>query len=184
MIEPVTDRLLLRTWRPEDREPFAAMNADAAVMEFFPGLMSRAQSDAFADVIEDRFAAQGFGLWALELRATGKFIGFTGLNPMPDGVPGEGGMEVGWRLARQAWKHGYATEAARAALQVAFVELELPEVWSMTAPQNLPSRAVMERIGLIHVADADHPRAPARLNPHVFYRIRRDAWGGATMRSP
>jgi RimJ/RimL family protein N-acetyltransferase len=176
VIEPVTERLLLRAWRPEDRAPFAAMNADPAVMEFFPGLMPREQSDAFADVIEARFAAQGFGLWALELRDTGEFIGFTGLNPMPDGVPGAGGMEVGWRLARHAWKQGYATEAARAALQVAFEELELPEVWSMTAPQNLPSRAVMERIGLVHVADADHPRAPAWLNPHVFYRIQRDAW--------
>ena len=176
MIESVTERLLLRTWRSEDRAPFAAMNADPAVMEFFPGVMPREQSDAFVDLIEARFATQGFGLWALELRDTGEFIGFTGLNPMPEGVPGEGGVEVGWRLARHAWKHGYATEAAHAALNVAFEDLELPEVWSMTAPQNLPSRAVMERIGLVHVADADHPRAPAWLNPHVFYRIQRETW--------
>jgi RimJ/RimL family protein N-acetyltransferase len=176
MIEPVTERLLLRAWRHDDREPFAAMNADPAVMEFFPAVMTREQSDAFVDVIEARFAALGVGLWALELRATGEFIGFTGLNPMPSGVPGEGGLEVGWRLARHAWRNGYATEAARAALEVAFVDLELPEVWSLTAPQNLPSRAVMERIGLVHVADADHPRAPARLNPHVIYRLERDVW--------
>jgi RimJ/RimL family protein N-acetyltransferase len=176
VIEPVTERLLLRAWRPEDRAPFAAMNADPAVMEFFPGLMTREQSDAFVDVIEARFATQGFGLWALERRDSGEFIGFTGLNPMPVGVPGEGGFEVGWRLARRAWKQGYATEAARAALRVAFEDLQLAEVWSMTAPQNLPSRAVMDRIGLAHVADADHPRAPAWLNPHVFYRIDRAAW--------
>jgi len=138
MIEPVTERLLLRAWRHDDREPFAAMNADPAVMEFFPAVMTREQSDAFVDVIEARFAALGVGLWALELRATGEFIGFTGLNPMPSGVPGEGGLEVGWRLARHAWRNGYATEAARAALEVAFVDLELPEVWSLTAPQNLP----------------------------------------------
>jgi hypothetical protein len=105
----------MRRWREADREPFAALNADPEVMRYFPAPLDRAASDATVDRIEDLFLRQGFGLWALEVSATGEFIGFTGLNPMPGGVPGAGGMEVGWRLARGAWHQGYASEAAAAA---------------------------------------------------------------------
>ena len=115
-----TDRLVMRRWQDGDRGPFAALNADPHTMRFFPATLDRAASDAMVDRLEERFEAQGFGLWALEVAHTGRFIGFTGLNPMPDDVPGAGGTEVGWRLARAAWHHGYATEAARAALTVAF----------------------------------------------------------------
>src|SRR6266436_4809272 len=120
-----TDRLVMRRWRESDRDPFAAMNSDPEVMRYFPALLDRAASDALVDRIEDLFQRQGFGLWApevagTELANTGEFIGFTGLNPMPGGVPGAGGMEVGWRLARPAWHQGYATEAAAAAVGVAF----------------------------------------------------------------
>ena len=115
-----TDRLIMRRWREADREPFAALNADPEVMRYFPAPLDRAASDAMVDRIEDLFLRQGFGLWALEVSATGEFIGFTGLNPMPGGVPGAGGMEVGWRLARGAWHQGYASEAAAAAAGVAF----------------------------------------------------------------
>ena len=109
------------------------------------------------DRIEDLFLRQGFGLWALEVAATGEFIGFTGLNPMPPGVPGAGGMEVGWRLARDAWHHGYATEAALAAAEVAFGGAGLAELWSMTAVANEPSQAVMRRLGMTRHAYFDHP---------------------------
>src|SRR5579863_4880846 len=134
-----TDRLLMRRWHDSDREPFAALNGDPDTMLFFPTTLTRAESDAFVDLIESRFEQQGFGLWALEVTATGEFIGFTGLNPMPDDVPGAGGMEVGWRLAKTAWHQGYATEAARTARDIAFDGLDLPEIWSMTAVLNEPS---------------------------------------------
>ncbi len=168
-----TDRLLMRRWQDSDREPFAALNADPQTMLYFPDTLDRAASDAFVDRIEARFEQQGYGLWALELTATGQFLGYTGLNPLPDGVPAAGGMEVGWRLDRHAWHHGYATEAARAALDVAFRGAGLAEVWSMTAVLNEPSQAVMRRIGMTEVARFDHPRIPAghELQPHVLYHL-------------
>ena len=308
-----TERLVMRRWCEEDREPFAAMNADPEVMRYFPALLDRAASDALADRIEERFREQGFGLWALEVAAPGlastelagrelagrnspdgtrwtelagtgnlldgnsldelagrklagrnlldgpagrdlldgtrrnelagldlrtaprrtcwrnlldgtaggpagrnllddpldglagglldglagrlagrnsrrphgtrrhgtrrhrEFIGFTGLNPMPYGVPGAGGMEVGWRLARHAWHQGYATEAAVAAVGVAFQGAGLAEVWSMTAAVNEPSQAVMRRLGMAQHARFDHPAIEAGhpLRPHVAYRLER-----------
>ncbi|MFP5253995.1 MAG: GNAT family N-acetyltransferase [Actinomycetes bacterium] len=113
-----TERLLMRRWREADRGPFAELNADLEVMRYFPAPLDRAESDRAIDRFDKRFGEQGYGLWALEVLATGEFIGFTGLNPMPDGVPGAGDLEVGWRLARRAWHQGYATEAARVALEV------------------------------------------------------------------
>jgi RimJ/RimL family protein N-acetyltransferase len=169
-----TDRLLMRRWQESDREPFAALNGDAETMRFFPATLDRAASDAFVDVIESRFDLQGFGLWALEVSDTGEFIGYTGLNPMPDGVPGAGGMEVGWRLARPAWHNGYATEAARAAVGVAFDGAGLGELWSMTAVLNEPSAAVMRRIGMTEHGRFDHPRVPeGPLKRHVLYHLPR-----------
>ena len=116
----------------------------------------------------------------LEVAATGTFIGFTGLNPLPDGVPGAGGFEVGWRLARHAWHHGYATEAARAALGIAFDNLGLPEIWSLTAVLNEPSQAVMRRLGLTEWTRFDHPRIPPGnpLRPHVAYHRTRPVLRG------
>jgi len=168
-----TDRLIMRRWRDSDKEPFAALNGDVDTMRYFPATLSRAESDAFVGRMEGLFEQQGFGLWALEIAATGEFIGFTGLNPMPADVPGAGGMEVGWRLAKEFWHRGYATEAARAALAVAFDSLGLAEIWSMTAVLNEPSQAVMRRLGLTQHAFFDHPRVPADspLRPHVVYRL-------------
>jgi RimJ/RimL family protein N-acetyltransferase len=170
-----TERLLMRRWRESDREPFAALNGDPETMRNLLGTLDRAESDAFVDRIESRFREQGYGLWALEVVETGTFIGFTGLNPMPEGVPGEGGVEVGWRLARHAWHRGYATEAAKAALAVAFDGVGLLEIWSMTAVINEPSQAVMRRIGLAEVAKFEHPRVPVGhpLRPHVTYHLAR-----------
>ena len=169
-----TERLLLRRWRESDREPFAALNSDAETLKYFPSTLDRAASDALIDRIEAGFDERGFGLWALEVAESGQFIGFTGLNPMPDDVPGAGGVEVGWRLARHAWHRGYATEAARAALTVAFDGVSLSEIWSMTAVLNEPSQAVMRRLGLTEVARFDHPRIPegSPLRAHVTYHRR------------
>jgi len=172
-----TQRLLMRRWRDSDRGPFAAMNADPKVMRYFPETLDRAASDAYLDRIEILLQHQGFGLWALEHAATGRFLGFTGLNPMPPGVPGAGGMEVGWRLASHAWHQGFATEAATAALDVAFRGVGLAEIWSMTAVLNEPSQAVMRRLGMTLHGEFEHPRVePGHpLRPHVVYRITRPA---------
>lgn len=171
-----TERLLMRRWRESDRDPFAALNADPEVMRYFPAPLSREESDAAVDRFERRFDEQGYGLWALEVLETGEFIGFTGLNPMREGVPGAGELEVGWRLARAAWGNGYATEAALAALDVALLRVGLPVVWSMTAVLNEPSQAVMRRIGMVRHATFDHPAIEAGhpLRPHVVYRIDAD----------
>lgn len=169
-----TKRLVMRRWRDADRKPFAALNGDAETMRYFPSTLDRAASDAFIDVVESRFALHGYGLWALEIAATGEFVGFTGLSqPMPAGIPGAGGVEIGWRLARHAWHQGYATEAAAAALDVAFTGLALAGIWSFTSVRNEPSQAVMRRIGLTEVARFDHPRIPAGhlLRPHVTYHL-------------
>jgi RimJ/RimL family protein N-acetyltransferase len=167
-----TERLLMRRWRDSDRTPFAALNADPEVMRYFKAPLDRAESDRLIDRVEQRFDQQGFGLWALEVLATGDFIGFTGLNPMPDGVPGAGDQEVGWRLARHAWHRGYATEAARAALYVGLHRLAFPVIWSMTAVLNAPSQAVMQRLGMVRHGTFDHPRIEMghALRPHVVYR--------------
>lgn len=170
--EIVTPRLLLRRWREADRAPFAAMNADPEVMRYFPATLDRAASDALVDRVEQHLARHGFGLWALEVRATGDLIGFTGLNPMPDGVPGAGGYEIGWRLARAAWHQGYATEAATAARDVALGQLGMPELWSMTAVLNTPSQAVMRRIAMSRHGEFDRIQVPeGPLRRHVLYRL-------------
>jgi RimJ/RimL family protein N-acetyltransferase len=170
-----TERLIMRRWQDSDKEPFAALNGDPETMQYFPSTLDRAASDTLIARLEERFEEQGFGMWALEVVETGQFIGFTGLNPMPDGIPGAGGMEVGWRLARHAWHRGYATEAARAALSVAFDGVGLPEIWSMTPVQNEPSQAVMRRLGLTQHAFFDHPAIPEEspLRNFVVYRLTR-----------
>jgi ribosomal-protein-alanine N-acetyltransferase len=144
-------------------------------MEHFPVKLSRGESDGLVERIEAGFEANGFGLWALEVRDTGEFIGFTGLAVPEFEADFTPAVEIGWRLARSAWGRGYATEAARAVLRFGFEEAELTEVVSFTAPANHRSRAVMERIGMSHDprGDFDHPGLPAGhpLRPHVLYRI-------------
>jgi RimJ/RimL family protein N-acetyltransferase len=170
-----TPRLSLRRWLVSDRAPFAAMNADPVVMEHFPATLSREQSDAMVERIEEVFDANGFGLWAVEVIATGEFIGFTGLTPVPFEAPFTPAVEIGWRLARPAWRQGYATEAARAAAAYGFEVARLHEIVSMTATTNLPSQAVMRRLGMSRdpADDFDHPRVldNYRLRRHVLFRL-------------
>ena len=143
----VTERLLLRRWEQADRAPFAELNADAEVMREFRAPLDRAASDAFVDRIEASFDSLGYGLWAVEVRATSTFVGFTGLALQTFEAPFNPSVEVGWRLARSAWGHGYATEGARAALDHAFGALGLDEVVSITTGSNERSQAVMRRLG-------------------------------------
>jgi RimJ/RimL family protein N-acetyltransferase len=172
----VTPRLKLRRWREDDLEAFAALNADSAVMEHFPGTLTRRESEALVETIEDGFEADGFGLWAVEVRETGEFVGFTGLDVPEFEADFMPAVEVGWRLARSAWGHGYATEAARAAVSFGFEEVGLGEIVSFTTPANRRSRAVMERLGMSHDPgdDFDHPGLPVGhpLKRHVLYRVR------------
>ncbi len=175
-----TPRLILRRWRDTDREPFAALNADRTVMEHFPAPLRREESDDLVDRIESGFEARGWGLWAVEVPGTAPFIGFVGLNPATFDAPFTPTVEVGWRLARAYWGHGYATEGARAALAFGFDELTLDEIVSFTSHGNTPSRRVMERLGMHHdpADDFDNPNVPAGdpLRAHVLYRLDRCSW--------
>ena len=175
-----TERLLLRGWQECDRGPFAALNADPEVGEFLGGPISRADSDATQDRFVARWAANGPGLWAVERADTGRFIGFTGLNAPLFEAHFTPAVEVGWRLAREAWGHGFATEAARAALEFGFVAVGLDEIVSFTVPANQRSRRVMEKLGMTRDPgdDFDHPRVVEGdpLRRHVLYRLTRDEW--------
>jgi RimJ/RimL family protein N-acetyltransferase len=182
-MEPVilrTDRLLLRQWRDEDREPYAALNADRVVMEHFPRTLTRFESDAHLDKMTRVLDEQGWGLWAVEVPGAASCIGFVGLNPPGFEAHFTPAVEVGWRMARDHWGHGYATEAARECLRFAFEDLRLDEVVSFTTPVNERSQAVMRRLGMRRdpADDFDHPSIPLGhpLRRHVLFRLRREEW--------
>lgn len=185
-------RVALRRWRPSDREPFAAINADREVMRHFPGSLSRAESDAFADRIESHFKRHGFGLWALEIDGVAPFAGFVGLSVPRFEAHFTPCVEIGWRLARLYWGSGYVTEAAQAVLAHGFGALALPEIVSFTVPANLRSRRVMERLSMTYdpADDFAHPAFPPghALRAHVLYRVRRESyfprWPGRPARAP
>lgn len=173
-------RVLLRPWRAADREAFAAINADARVMRHFPTLLTRADSDALADRIEAHFAEHGFGPWALEIPGVAGFAGFVGLLRVSFDAHFTPAVEIGWRLAAGLWGRGYATEAAQCALRHGFAALALPEIVSFTVPANLPSLAVMQRLGMHTDIREDflHPRLPPEhpLRLHRLYRLGREEW--------
>ena len=177
-----TERLLLRPWREQDRASFATMNADANVRRFYPSLLSRAESDASIERYKEMYARDGFCFFAAELRETRAFIGCIGLQRMSFALPrvSQPAFEIGWRLIPEVWGHGMATEGASAVLRFAFFEKRLSEVVAITVPTNLPSRRVMEKLGMTHdpADDFDHPNIPHGhpLQRHVLYRIGRDRW--------
>lgn len=153
------------------------MNADPEVREHLGDLLSRDRSDASVAQYQADFDRRGYGWWAVEVRGTGEFIGFAGLDPVDDGMPFTG-VEIGWRLARSAWGQGYATEAARAVLAYGFDTLGLPEILAVTTSTNHRSQAVMRRIGMIRdpADDFDDPSAPdGPLRLNVLFRIARGA---------
>lgn len=170
-----TQRLKLREWRESDLAPFAAMNADPRVMEHFPSLLTREESDAMAGRIADHLASRGFGFWAVEVPGEADFIGFLGLSRPRFEAHFTPCVEIGWRFAHAHWGRGYAPEGARAALRFAFQDLGLREVVALTTHANLRSRRVMEKLGMTRspADDFDHPLiAPGQPNrAHVLYRI-------------
>jgi ribosomal-protein-alanine N-acetyltransferase len=171
-----TQRLILRPWRDSDLPAYAAMNADPEVRRWFPGLLSRAESDAQVARFQAHFDRHGFGFWALEAPGIAPFIGFTGLQHVDFTAHFVPAVEIGWRLARAHWSHGFATEAATAALAHGFGSLGLGEIVSFAVEGNAASRSVMTRIGMRHEpeGDFDHPALPANnpLRRHALYRIR------------
>lgn len=175
-----TDRLRLRPWEDRDLAPFAAMNADPRVMEFFPATLDRAESDALARRIVDGFVQRGYGLWAVEVPGVADFIGFIGLSVPRFEAHFTPCVEIGWRLAASYWGQGYAAEGAQVALAFGFLDGGMEEIVSFTAASNQRSRRLMERLGMTHDAadDFQHPSLPEGhpLRPHVLYRLRNADW--------
>jgi RimJ/RimL family protein N-acetyltransferase len=171
-----TERLVLRHWREDDRDSWAALNADPEVRRFFPGVLDRAAADAELDRHAQRLDDRGWGLWAVEVVGGEPFVGFIGLNHVTFPAPFNPSVELGWRLARSSWGRGYAPEGARAVVAHAFDVLGLDELLAFTAVSNDPSRRVMEKIGMTHdpADDFDHPNVADGhpLRRHVLYRLR------------
>ena len=179
IIEPSTRRLQLRQWNADDRPVFTAMCADPEVMKFFPKLLTRAEVDPLVDRCTQLIEERGWGFWAVETLETGNFLGFVGLNIPRDDLPCSPCVEIGWRLAREHWGRGYATEAASEALRVGFEQLDLEEIVSFAVVGNQRSRAVMERVGMsdtgqnfVHPDVSQYPR----LREHCLYKISRKSW--------
>lgn len=176
----ITSRLLLRHWRDSDLAAFAAMNADPLVMEHFPALLSRNESDVVAARLKQSLQEKDFGIWALEIPGRVEFAGFVGLSSPGFAAPFTPCVEIAWRLRSDCWGQGYATEAARAALDYGFNSLALAEVVSFTVTANQRSRNVMERLGMVRNPEEDfeHPSLPGNhpLRSHVLYRLARTDW--------
>lgn len=175
-----TKRLILRPWEFEDFKPFAQLNADPRVMEYFPSIMTSQESDQLALRIKEKLENNGWGMWAAALLDSNQFIGFIGLNEVSHAslpAPFTPAVEIGWRLAFNHWGKGYATEGALAALKYGFEILKLDEIVSFTAVQNERSRKVMSKIGMHRDPkdDFDNPKIPEghRIRKHVLYRIYR-----------
>lgn len=173
-------RLLMRQWRDEDLPAFAAMCADPQVMRYFPAPLSRLESAALIGRVRGHFAELGFGLWALERKDSGQFIGFTGLGVVSFDAPFTPAVEISWRLAREHWGFGYASEAAWTVMGCGFEQLGLDQIVSFAAVSNQPSQKVMQAIGMQSdpAENFEHPKLPVGhpLRPHVLYRINRQQW--------
>lgn len=174
-------RLKLRQWQESDLIAFAKLNSDPKVMEFFPNPLDREQSDKLAERLKVNISENAYGFWALELVENNTFIGFVGLNKVEvgTGIPDAPMVEIGWRLDASHWGKGYAPEAAKLALDYAFRELKLDEVYSFTSLLNEPSQRVMQKIGMQNTnQDFDHEKLEEghRLKRHCLYRISSDDW--------
>jgi RimJ/RimL family protein N-acetyltransferase len=174
-----TERLVLRRWRDDDIAPFAAFNSDPEVMRFYPSTNTEEQTRNLVGRFETHFEEHGFGIWALEHAGNGAFLGFTGLTTVPFDAHFTPAVEIAWRLGKEHWGNGYATEAARAALGFGFDDIDLDEIVAMAVPANTPSVAVMERIGMVHDGYFENPRLEdGPLKQHVLYRATKGQIGG------
>lgn len=177
-----TDRLWLRAWQDEDIDPFATLCADPEVMRYFPEVLSRERSEFLISRCIEKQAQDGFCMAPIEVKETGEFLGFVGLNrpTYAEPLPFDPCVEIGWRLKRSGWGYGYASEAARAWIRFGFETIGLDEIVAFTIPANEPSQKVMTRIGMIrdHQGDFLHPSLPADhpIAPHVLYRLSLSDW--------
>jgi 3-dehydroquinate dehydratase/shikimate dehydrogenase len=178
-----TERLILREWQETDLEPFAKLNADPRVMEYFPSTLSREESDQLAKRLQGKIQEKGWGFWAVSVPDLADFIGFIGLNYVDQSTlpaPFTPAVEIGWRLAFDHWGKGYAVEGAKAALAYGFKTLHLKEIVSFTAVENRRSRRVMEKIEMHRDPkdDFQHPKIPEghALKRHVLYRLSQPDW--------
>lgn len=178
-MELETNRIILRQWKQEDLPVFAELNSDPEVMKYFPKVLNRKESDEVAQGCQSLISEKGWGFWAAQLKSSNKFIGFVGLhNPKPI-LPFAPCVEIGWRLHKSYWGHGYATEAAHKALSYSFEKLGLSEVVSFTTVSNVRSRAVMERLGFQNTnQNFEHPDIPVGhpLSEHVLYKVTKSEW--------
>lgn len=172
MVYIETERLILRSWTPDDLPAFAAMNSDERVMRYFPATLSYDQTCDFYNRIVREFDEKGYGLYAVELKSTGEFIGYVGLHEIGFKADFTPGVEIGWRLAADFHNKGYATEAAKAVCECTST-LVHRRLYSFTAVINKPSERVMQKIGMVKVGEFGHPNVPPHspLHMHVLYRI-------------
>lgn len=179
MTELETDRLKLREWKKSDFEPFAKINADSEVMEFLPKALTQKESDDLAKKMIELITKRGWGILAVEVKETKQFIGFVGLHKPTYDFHFTPCVEIGWRLSKESWGKGYATEAAKAYLDFAFNNLKIEEIYSFTSTINSKSEAVMKRLGMKNTKENfEHPALPEnhRLREHVLYKITNDEW--------
>ncbi|MET3290317.1 UNVERIFIED_CONTAM: RimJ/RimL family protein N-acetyltransferase [Brevibacillus sp. OAP136] len=175
MIYFETPRLRLRDWDHADVEPFRQLNADEQVMKYFPKRLSAEETDAFHQAIVSEFHESGYGLYAVEVKENSEFIGFIGFHRATFESDFTPCIEIGWRLKKEAWGKGFATEGAAASLRYGFSELGFHDVYSFTAAINVPSKNVMEKIGMRFINHFDHPKV-AKDSPlcnHVLYHTSR-----------
>lgn len=167
-----TDRLILRSWKQEDLSLFIAMNKDKRVMRYFPTTLSETETEAFYNRISDEFCRKGWGLYAVEIKSTGEFIGYVGMHEIGFEAEFTPGIEIGWRLAADFHNNGYATEAAKAVLLMA-KESGIKRLYSFTAKINAPSERVMQKIGMVKAGEFNHPKLmeDSPLLRHVLYQI-------------
>ena len=169
----LTNRLILRTWKDSDLHPFIEMGKDPEVMRFFPNTLTEEETQANFQRIQIHFQTHGFGPYVLELKKNQEFIGFTGLFVLDFEASFAPCVEIGWRLKKQAWGFGYATEAAKECLQYGFNSLHLESIYSFTSILNTPSENVMKRIGMTQVGTFAHPKLESDhpLSKHLLYQI-------------
>lgn len=172
MVYIEAERLILRSWKPEDLPLFIAMNKDEQVMRYFPAILSDGETMAFYKRIQDEFNQKGWGLYAVEIKSTGEFIGYVGLHEIGFDAVFTPGVEIGWRLAADYHNKGYATEAARSVLKLA-KKSGIERLFSFTAKINAPSERVMQKIGMVKAGEFNHPKLSdaSPLCVHVLYEI-------------
>lgn len=174
MIYIETPRLILRDWKEEDLRHFRELNSDERVMRYFPGTLSQQQTDSFYDGIQKEFREYHYGLYAVEVKENKEFIGFIGFHRAAFEAEFTPCVEIGWRLKKDSWGNGYATEGAKACLEYGLKKFDFQEVFSFTSKINIPSQRVMEKIGLRYVKEFDHPKLDrdSDLCKHVLYSIK------------